>query len=28
MREGYPVNLSISLTGGKENNCDTLSSGE
>ena len=24
----YPLNLSISISGGKENNCDCLSNGE
>jgi len=28
MREDYPLNLSILIRGGKENNNDTLSNGE
>ena len=28
IRQGYPLNLSISLSGGKENKCDSPSNGE
>jgi len=28
IREGYPLNLSILIRGGKENNYDVLSNGE
>jgi hypothetical protein len=28
LRQGYPLNLSISISGGKETNKDSLSSGE
>ena len=28
IRQGYPPNLSILISGGKENNCDALSNGE
>ena len=28
IRQGYPPNLSILISGGKENNSDTLSNGE
>ena len=28
LRQGYPLNLSISLSGGKETNKDALSNGE
>ena len=28
IRQGYPPNLSILISGGKENNCDSVSNGE
>ena len=28
IKGGYPPNLSILISGGKENNCDSLSNGE
>ena len=28
LKGGYPPNLSILISGGKENNCDSLSNGE
>ena len=28
IERGYPLNLSILISGGKENNCDSISNGE